>query len=154
MFAKELADLYLGEFSFFKELFSTSSLVPIRKNLCPCNAAGRLTFAYLQCMSINIAVLVPYRKNLCPCNAAGRLALAYLQCRSINIAVLVPYRMWNGLFISAWKWVGCFADHDLGRHWPNMQFNVCSCFVLAKHCLGYGKAKFLPLSHAQVWWWC
>ena len=113
-----------------------SVTVPSRKNLCPCNATGRLALAYktlsfhwiwvdshprnlccvwveLQCRSINIAVLVPSRKKLCPCNAAGRPAFAYktlswhwiwvdsrprnlccvwveLQCRSINIAVLVP----------------------------------------------------------------
>ena len=42
--------------------------------------------------------------------------------------------------------------HDLGKHRSNMQFNVCSCFVLAKHCLGHGKAKFLPFSPSQLAW--
>ena len=51
-----------------------------------------------------------------------------------------------------WEIGGNLAVLDLGRHRPSMQFNVCSCLVLAKHCLGHGKAKFLPLSHAQAWW--
>ena len=36
---------------------------------------------------------------------------------------------------------------DLGRHSPNMQFNICLCFVLAKHCLCHGRVRLMHLFH-------
>jgi hypothetical protein len=33
--------------------------------------------------------------------------------------------------------MGHLVVHDLGRHMQDMQFNVCSCIVFAKHCLGH-----------------
>ncbi len=89
--------------------------------------------------------------NICSCLVLAKLCLCHGRVRLMHLFHVPSVAQSQSHSIGM---RGRLAVHDLGRHWPNMQFNVCSCFVLAKHCLGYGKAKFLPLSLAQVWWWC
>ncbi|RHN55793.1 hypothetical protein MtrunA17_Chr5g0422181 [Medicago truncatula] len=82
--------------------------------------------------------------NICSCLVLAKLCRCHGRVGLIHIFHVPSERPSH----PAWERGGRLAVRDLGRHRPNMQFNVCSCLVLAKHCLGHGKAKFLPLSHA------
>jgi hypothetical protein len=87
--------------------------------------------------------------NICSCLVLAKLCRCHGRAGLIHIFHVPSVAHPNP---PAWERRGRLAIRDLGRHRPNMQFNVGSCLVLAKHCLCHGKAKFLRLSHAQAWW--
>jgi hypothetical protein len=46
-----------------------------------------------------------------------------------------------------WEIGGNLAVLDLGRHRPNMQFNICSCLVLAKLCPRHARVGLIHIFH-------